>query len=120
MKSIFQSGLTLLAVACGLALFFAFRWFAQAAGVFTMAPVTPGPAGSSPSLPGPGDFEIDAAHNAILVAASDRRHPGRAGRHLSLKLDDPGAAPLKLAGTPADFHPHGISISIARRMAARP
>jgi len=109
MRPIYQSLLTLLAVCCGLALFFVFRWFDAAGAFTTLAPVSPGTCRVLASLPGPGDFEIDAAHKLLLVASSDRRHPAPRDGIYAVPLS--GGAPFRLAGPPKDFHPTGISIA---------
>ena len=110
MRPIYQSGLTVLVCLCLLALFFASRWI-NMAGVFTSAaPLSANVCRTLASLPGPGDFQIDPPHNAILVASADARHPGPEDGIYVLKLDDPAAAPVKLAGAPKDFHPVSISL----------
>ena len=91
-----------------------FRWV-TAAGVFTsVATVTPSICKPTASLQGPEDFEVDAAHDAIIVSSTNRRAPkgapdSRDGLYL-LKLSAPDAPPVKLDGVPKDFHPHGISL----------
>ena len=109
MKPLYQSLLTLLAVFCAVALFFAWRW-SDAAGVFSsVAPVSPGLCRVIANLPGQ-DFEIDAAHKLVFISAGDRRHPGPSDGIYAVPLDDPDARPVRLAGTPANFHPDGISL----------
>jgi arylesterase / paraoxonase len=94
--------------------FLGLRWF-TAAGVFaSVTPVSPGVCKAIPGMPGPEDFEVDAAHDAIIVSSTNRRAPKstpdpRDGLYL-LKLSNAGAAPVKLDGVPKDFHPHGISL----------
>lgn len=107
-----KSGLTFLAAAIGVGLFFLVRWNI-AAGVFNnFAPVSPGVCRVLAFVPGPEDFEIDAARKVMFISSSDRHaaHPAAGDGIYVLKLDDPRAAPVKLSGTPADFHPHGISL----------
>jgi arylesterase / paraoxonase len=114
MRPLARSGLTGLIVLVVLTLFFVIRWV-SAAGVFTsVATVTPSICKTTASLQGPEDFEVDAAHDAIIVSSTNRRAPknapdSRDGLYL-LKLSAPDAAPVKLDGVPKDFHPHGISL----------
>jgi arylesterase / paraoxonase len=114
MRPLVRSGLTGLIVLLVLTLFFVIRWI-TAAGVFTsVATVTPSICKPTASLPGPEDFEVDAAHDAIIVSSTNRRAPkdspdSRDGLYL-LKLSAPDAPPVKLDGVPKDFHPHGISL----------
>ncbi len=86
-----------------------------AAGVFS--DVTPGFAGSCSAIrgvAGPEDIVIDEKLGLAFVSATDRRaglrgKPSAQDGLYVLALN--GAANLvKLAGTPADFHPHGISL----------
>ena len=67
-----------------------------------------------PGMKGPEDLEVDAPDNLIFVSAFNRRAPGSSPDPqdgiYTLKLDDTSAPPVKLAGTPKDFHPHGISL----------
>jgi arylesterase / paraoxonase len=114
MRPLARSGLTWLAVLLVLALFFALRWL-TVAGAFTSVPAN-SPLSCAPiaGLEGPEDFAVDADHDAIFVSSTNRRapkaHPDpRDGLYL-LKLGAPDAPPVKLQGTPKDFHPHGISL----------
>lgn len=110
MRPLYQSLLTALAVCCAVALFFTWRW-SMAAGVFNTLPqVSPGACRVIANLQGPEDFEIDAAHNLLFVSSSNRRHPGPGDGIYAVRLDEANGSPLRLAGTPADFHPHGISL----------
>jgi arylesterase/paraoxonase len=110
-----RSGITWLVVLLVLVAFFVIRWL-TAAGVFTsVTPVSPNICQPIARLQGPEDFEVDAAHDAVIVSSTNRRAPKDApdpgdGLYV-LKLSDPHAAPVKLAdGVPKDFHPHGISL----------
>ncbi len=114
MRPLARSGMTWLAVLLVLVLFFAVRWL-TAAGAFTSVPADSA-LSCTPiaGLEGPEDFAVDAAHDAVIVSSTNRRAPKtqpdpRDGLYL-LKLSAPSAPPLKLAGTPKDFHPHGISL----------
>ncbi len=86
----------------------------RSVGVFNGFPDSfPAPARRS-RHEGPEDFEIDAPDNLIFVSAFNRRAPSSSpdpqdGLY-TLKLDETSLPPVKLAGTPADFHPHGISL----------
>src|SRR6185437_6346752 len=114
MRPLARSGVTWLSVLLVLVAFFVLRWL-TAAGAFSGTPAnTPGICQAIPGLAGPEDFEVDAAHDAIIVSSTNRRAAkgapdSRDGLYL-LKLSAPQAAPVKLDGTPRDFHPHGISL----------
>lgn len=115
MRPLARSSVTWLSVLLVLVAFFVLRWL-TAAGAFSGIPAnTPGICKAIPGLAGPEDFEVDAAHDAILVSSTNRRAAAkgapdsRDGLYL-LKLSAPLAAPVKLDGTPRDFHPHGISL----------
>ncbi|MES2254245.1 MAG: hypothetical protein V4559_04275 [Pseudomonadota bacterium] len=110
-----RSGMTWLVVLLVVVAFFVIRWL-TAAGVFTsVTPLSPNICQPIARLQGPEDFEIDAAHDAIIVSSTNRRAPKdapdpRDGLYV-LKLNDRHAAPVKLTdGVPKDFHPHGISL----------
>lgn len=113
-QALFKSGLTLLAVIAALAVFFSVRWL-NMAGAFTLFnPVSTGLCRAIPGLQGPEDFEVDAAHDAIIISSTNRRAPKdnpdpRDGLY-ALKLSAPDAPAVKLEGTAKDFHPHGISL----------
>lgn len=114
MRPLARSGLTWLAVILGLVLFFALRWL-TVAGVFTTVPAnTPIPCTAIAGIEGPEDFAVDAAHDALIISSTNRRapkaHPDPRDGLYFLKLNAPGSRPVKLEGTPKDFHPHGISL----------
>lgn len=85
-------------------------------GVFTT--VKPGFDGTCQTVrgvAGPEDIAIDGRDKIAFVSAMDRRAraKGKASPQDGLYSYDylqPDAALVKLAGTPADFHPHGISL----------
>jgi arylesterase/paraoxonase len=110
-----KAGLTWIAVVTLVAVFFALR-YEMVRGAFTsLAAVSPGICRDiAIGVHGPEDFEIDAVHNVIFVSSLNREAaPANSDPHdglYLLKLDDPAAPPTKLAGTPLDFHPHGISL----------
>jgi arylesterase/paraoxonase len=87
----------------------------NAFGVFT--DVVPGFAGSCTAIPsasGPEDIAIDETSGFAFVSAMDRRaraagKPSPSDGLYALALNAP-AHLVRLAGTPADFHPHGISL----------
>ena len=113
MSPYLKSALTWLSVVLGLTVFFVLR-YAMVQGVFTGAAlVTPGGCRAiATSLKNPQDLQIDPAHDAIFVSALNRGAPNsdpHDGLYL-LKLDDPAAPPVRLAGTPIDFHPDGFSL----------
>ena len=114
MRPLARMGMTWAAVALALALFLVLRWL-TVAGAFTSVPtISPGVCKAIPGLQGPEDFEVDAAHDAIIVSSTNRRAPKgspdpRDGLYV-LKLSAPEAPPVKFDGTPKDFHPHGISL----------
>jgi hypothetical protein len=107
--------LTWAAVIAAVAVFFAGRYEWVQGAFNRFEPVSPGICRAiAIGVHGPEDFEIDAPHNAIFVSSIDRQvaRPNsdpHDGLYL-LKLDDPAAAAVKLAGTPLDFHPHGINL----------
>ena len=114
-RPLMRSGMTWLAVLLVLAAFFVIRWL-TAAGVFTsVTPLSPNICQPIARLQGPEDFEVDAAHDAVIVSSTNRRAPkdapdARDGLYV-LKLSDIKATPVKLTdGVPKDFHPHGISL----------
>jgi arylesterase/paraoxonase len=87
----------------------------NAFGVFT--DVVPGFAGTCSAVAGvtgPEDIAIDEKSGLAFVSALDRRAKARgkpAAQDGLYVMALSGAAHLtKLAGTPADFHPHGISL----------
>jgi hypothetical protein len=106
-----KSALTWASVIAGLVVFFVLR-YALVQGVFnSVAEMTPGPCKPiATGLKGPGDLSIDTAHNVLLVAARNSEKPDAQDGIYVLKLDDPAGPPQRLAGTPADFHPDGISL----------
>jgi arylesterase/paraoxonase len=87
----------------------------NAFGVFT--DVIPGFAGTCTAIPspaGPEDIAIDESSGVAFVSAMNRRaravgKPSPADGLYALVLNAP-AHLVKLAGTPADFHPHGVSL----------
>ncbi|HKD46183.1 MAG TPA: hypothetical protein VKB67_00690, partial [Rhizomicrobium sp.] len=113
-QALAKSVATLLAVAIAVVIFFSLRWFSMA-GAFTMAnSPTPAQCRAIRGIQGPEDFEVDAAHDTIIVSSTNRRapkdHPDPRDGLYALKLSDTRAAPVKLDGAPKDFHPHGISL----------
>ena len=115
MNALTKSLMTWAAVIAGLVVFFVLR-YQMVQGIFTpLEAVSPGVCRAiAAGVQGPEDFEIDAAHNAIFVSSLNRQaaianSDPRDGIYL-LKLDNPAAAPVKLAGPPKDVHPHGISL----------
>jgi arylesterase / paraoxonase len=109
-----KSGTTLLVVGLVVVVFFSLRWL-SIAGAFTMSPdPTLGQCRTIAGIQGPEDFEVDAGHDTIIVSSTNRRapkdHPDPRDGLYAVKLSDPSAKPVKLDGTPKDFHPHGISI----------
>ncbi len=114
MRPLAKSAITWLAVLAAVMLFFVVRWV-MAAGIFTAFPQTaPGICRAIPGLQGPEDFEVDAAHDTIIVSSMNRRvtraAPDPRDGLYAIKLSAPGDPPLKLTGVPKDFHPHGISL----------
>jgi hypothetical protein len=105
-----RSGLTFLAVGAALTVFFVIHW-SLSAGVFNrFEPVSPGVCRVLASIPGPEDFAIDPLHRVMFVSSADRRAPAAGDGLYLVGLDDPKAPPVRLAGTPPDFHPQGISL----------
>jgi arylesterase/paraoxonase len=115
MRLLARSGITWLAVLLVVVAFFVIRWL-TAAGMFTsVTPMAHNICEPIARLQGPEDFEVDAAHDAVIVSSTNRRAPKGTpdpgdGLYV-LKLSDPKSAPVKLTdGVPKDFHPHGISL----------
>jgi arylesterase/paraoxonase len=107
--------LTWAAVIAAVAVFFTVRYQMVQGAFNRIEAVSPGVCRDiAVGIHGPEDFEIDAPHNVIFVSSLNRQaavpnsdpHDGL----YILKLDDPAAPAVKLAGTPLDFHPHGISL----------
>jgi hypothetical protein len=110
-----KSGLTWLAVFAAVGMFFAIR-FAWVQGVFSsVAPIAPPLCRAvAEGIKDPADIAADTAHNALFVAATNRQaakpySDAQDGLYF-LKLNDPTAVPVKLTGTPKDFHPVAISL----------
>lgn len=86
-------------------------------GVFT--DVTPNFSGSCKAVAtpdGPGDILIDAPSGLAFVSVTDRRaraagKPSPRDGIYVFALKDSAPHLRKLAGTPSDFHPYGISLS---------
>ena len=85
-------------------------------GAFTSVPSKPlaGQCTAITGIQGPEDIAIDSASKLAFVSALDRR---AAAAHKRSSADGLYLLPLsgtahltRLAGTPADFHPHGISL----------
>jgi arylesterase/paraoxonase len=114
LSALAKSGLTWAAVIAALVAFFFLRYEMVQGAFNSFAAVSPVCRAIGVGIQGPEDFEIDAPHNAIIVSAINRQTPlansdPRDGLYM-LPLNDPAAAPVKLTGTPLDFHPHGISL----------
>src|SRR5271168_2507703 len=88
----------------------------NATGLFT--DVTPGFSGRCTVLrgvAGAGDFEIDRPDNLLFVSATNRRalargKPDKGDGLYVLSLGNVGQGFRKLSGTPANFHPRGLSL----------
>ena len=110
-----KSGLTWLAVLAAVSVFFAVR-FAWVQGLFSNVPPVAPPVcrAVAEGIKGSAGIAADTAHNILFVAATNRQ----AARPYSdaqdglyfLKLNDPAAQPVKLTGTPKDFHPTAVSL----------
>jgi len=88
------------------------------AGVFAQVkPISPGACTAITGVVGAEDLQIDHAANLMFVSATDRRAKPEAPNPqdglyvLDLAHKDLGFK--KLGGTPAVFHPHGLSLYIA-------
>ena len=112
MRPLARSGMTWAAVLLTLMLFFVLRWL-TAAGIFTSVPtVSPGICRPIAGLQGPEDFEIDAAHDAIIVSSTNRRAPKSlsrsARRTLSFEAERArcaaGQARGRAQGFPSPWH----------------
>lgn len=114
MRPAIRAAVTAAAVVLVVATAFTIRSL-NAFGVFT--DVVPGFAGTCRAIAGvsgPEDIAIDEPTGLAFVSALDRRAKARGkpaaqdGLYV-LRLND-AAYLTKLTGTPADFHPHGISL----------
>jgi len=85
------------------------------AGSFTeLKPVALANCTAIPGIIGVEDLQIDRAANILFASATDRRAPAgkpnpQDGIYI-LDLSKTDAKFVKLAGTPANFHPHGLSL----------
>lgn len=84
-------------------------------GVFSdMTPSFNGTCEPVAGVVGPEDLQIDAKDGLVFVSATNRRvfpeHPDKQDGLYTMHLDHPEAGLTKLAGTPRDFHPHGLSL----------
>jgi hypothetical protein len=110
-----KSGLTWAAVIGAVALFFAIRFVWIQGWFSSVSPVAPAICRAvATGIKDPAALAADPSHNALFVAALNRQaakpySDSQDGIYL-LKLDDPAAAPVKLSGPPADFHPYAISL----------
>lgn len=64
---------------------------------------------------GPEDIAVDPVSKMAILSATDRRalnsgKPSKADGLYAYAYGVAGAKPVKLSGTPANFHPHGISL----------
>jgi arylesterase / paraoxonase len=86
----------------------------DAMGVFTdVTPMACNDPSLIPGIAGAGDMAFDAPDNSLFIAATAARlWPAHASPADGLYLYRPGgaAAPFKLKGTTADFHPLGLSL----------
>jgi arylesterase / paraoxonase len=114
-RPIYRFAVTLSAVLLVTALIGGFRML-QSHGAFTE--VKPGFAGTCRAIAtagGPEDIALDRVAKVAFISAMDRRafkrgQPSKGDGLYSYEYGKPGAKPVKLSGTPADFHPHGISL----------
>lgn len=91
------------------------RWL-NAGGTFTDTPADSAALCTVIAAPeGSGALAFDVQDNILFLAASDRRAldrktPARSDGLYAYALSNPGAGVKKISGTPADFHPRGISL----------
>ena len=113
MSPFLKSALTWLVVLAGVALVFAGRYVWMQGWLNSITPVSPGICRAvATGLKDPADLAVDAAHNALFVAAVNRSQPysdKQDGIYL-LRLNNAAAPAVKLAGPPPDFHPYGITL----------
>lgn len=77
-------------------------------GLFTIVtPVSPGACRAIP-LPGAGALAYESKSRTLFIAAYDQRNPAAAGAIYA--LPEGATKPVRLAGTPRDFHPTALSI----------
>ena len=85
------------------------------AGVFDdVKPQFAGTCKTIPGVIGAEDIQVDHLFNLAFISATDRRAPKdkpnpQDGIYV-MHIDHPELGVVKMAGTPADFHPHGISL----------
>ena len=110
-----KAGMTWATVIAALAVFFVIRFVWIQGWFSSVAPVAPAICRAvATGIKDPAALAADASHNALFVAALDRQaaqpYSAKQDGIYLLKLDDPAAAPVKLGGPPADFHPYAISL----------
>jgi arylesterase / paraoxonase len=95
----------------------------NSAGAFV--DVTPGFSGTCKAIAGvagPEDIQIDRAANIAFVSSTDWRalatHPSTQDGIYVLSLIHPESGFTRLAGTPANFHPRGLSLYRSARTGA--
>jgi arylesterase/paraoxonase len=88
----------------------------NAGGVFTeVKPHFAGTCKAIAGVVGAEDMQVDRKARLLFISATDRRagmtgEPNPQDGLYVLSLDHPDAGVKKLSGTPADFHPHGLSL----------
>jgi hypothetical protein len=84
--------------------------FLESHGVFTaVKPVSPGACRTIAAVEGLGDIAVDPAMKSAFLAAAARTPSQRDGLY-TYSYGTPGAGLVKLAGTPADFHPTALAL----------
>jgi hypothetical protein len=115
MNALGKSALTWLVVLAGVGLVFAGRYVWVQGWLNSINPVAPGICRAvATGLKDPADLAADQTHNALFVAAVNRQaappYSDKQDGIYLLKLDDPAAPAVKLAGPPPDFHPFSITL----------
>jgi hypothetical protein len=82
----------------------------RAIGLFTFTgTIAPG-ACHAIALAGPGDLAYESKTKTLFIASSRDGAPGAGDGIYALTLGTGAAKPVKLAGTPPDFHPFALSV----------
>jgi len=103
---VIRAGLTLAAMLAVAVIGMVLR-LVQANGVFSA--VKPGFSGTCKSLPIAGVSDIEISGDTAFLAVMNARHPGPEDGIYALNLSRLPRL-VRLAGTPADFHPRGIGL----------
>ncbi len=111
-----RRALILLAVSMAISVAVLIARVLNAGGMFTeVKPGFSGACNAFSRIAGIEDLQIDRPDNLVFVSATDGRailsgRPSARDGIYTMALDKPDAGFTRLAGTPPNFHPHGISV----------